>query len=305
MKQRRAFSLVLAIFFSFVFAFSDLGTALYASRLGSAVKAAEKQEKKFDRYYYEQLPEEAKGFYDAMYNMYVQGILKTGIEDYDLVKNGHVTRGQLEGYANGNTTLLSYMGAARDAFYADYPEIFYVDFSYLSLRVTKKGSEYCAYLGAGRSDNYFVRGFTSQKEVEAAIAEYEAKVNTIVEGAKKLVPEEGKSLAQQQVKYVHDEIIWHTSYRMENSCKKENVGHIRTAYGALVKGESLCEGYSRAVKAVLDKLEIPCVLVQGGFQRTSDSIEPHMWNYVQIGKEWYGIDATIDEIGRASCRERV
>ena len=92
MKQRRAFSLVLAIFFSFVFAFSDLGTALYASRLGSAVKAAEKQEKKFDRYYYEQLPEEAKGFYDAMYNMYVQGILKTGIEDYDLVKNGHVTR---------------------------------------------------------------------------------------------------------------------------------------------------------------------------------------------------------------------
>lgn len=295
MKQRRAFSLVLAIIFSLVVAFSDFGTALYTSGLGSAVKAAGKQEQKFGRYYYEQLPEEAKGFYDAMYNMYVQGILKTGTEDYDLVKNGHVTSGQLEGYANGNTTLLSYMGAARDAFYADYPEIFYVDFSYLSLRVTKKGSEYCAYLGAGRSDNYFVRGFTSQKEVEAAIAEYEAKVNTIVEGAKKLVPEEGKSLAQQQVKYVHDEIIWHTSYRMENSCKKENVGHIRTAYGALVKGESLCEGYSRAVKAVLDKLEIPCVLVQGGFQRTSDSIEPHMWNYVQIGKEWYGIDATIDD----------
>ena len=52
MKQRRAFSLVLAIFFSFVFAFSDLGTVLYVSGLGSAVKAAEKQEKKFDRYYY-------------------------------------------------------------------------------------------------------------------------------------------------------------------------------------------------------------------------------------------------------------
>lgn len=295
MKQRRAFSLILAIFFSLAIAFSDLGTALYASGLGSTVKAAGKQEQKFDRYYYEQLPEEAKGFYDAMYNMYVQGILKTGTGEYDLIKNGHVTSGQLEGYANGNTTLLSYMGAARDAFYADYPEIFYVDFSYLSLRVTKKGSEYCAYLGPGRSDNYFVRGFTSQEEVEAAIVEYDARMNSIVEEAKKLTPEEGKSLEQQQVKYVHDEIIWHTSYHMENSCKKENVGHIRTAYGALVKGESLCEGYARTVKAVLDKLGIPCVLVQGGFQRTSDNVEPHMWNYVQIGNQWYGLDATMDD----------
>lgn len=295
MKQRRAFSFVLAIFFSLVFAFSDLGTALYASGQGSAVKAAEKQEQKFGRYYYEQLPEEAKGFYDAMYNMYVQGILKTGTGDYDLVKNGHVTSGQLEGYANGNTTLLSYMGAARDAFYADYPEIFYVDFSYLSLRVTKKGSEYCAYLGPGRSDNYFVSGFTSEKEVDAAIAEYDARMNGIVEGAKKLTAEEGKSVAQQQVKYVHDEIIWHTSYRLEDTCKKENIGHIRTAYGALVKGESLCEGYARAVKAVLDKLGIPCVLVQGGFQNTSDDIELHMWNYVQIENEWYGLDATMDD----------
>ena len=96
MKQRRAFSLVLAIIFSLVVAFSDFGTALYTSGLGSAVKAAGKQEQKFGRYYYEQLPEEAKGFYDAMYNMYVQGILKTGTEDYDLVKNCHVTSGQLE-----------------------------------------------------------------------------------------------------------------------------------------------------------------------------------------------------------------
>lgn len=292
MQQKKAASFLLALFFSLSFLLDFSGSKLYASSLGNGSGIAAGMQ---ERYYYGQLPEEAKGFYDAMYNMYVQGILKTGTEDYDLVANGHLSQEQLDGYANGNMTLLSYMGAARDAFYADYPEIFYVDFSYLSLRVTKKGTQYRAYLGPGRSDNYFVEGFTSQTEVEAAVAEYEARIKSIVEGANSLVAEEGKNLAEQKVKYVHDEIIRNTSYRLENTCQPENIGHIRTAYGALVKGESLCEGYSRAVKAVLDRLGIPCILVQGGAQVTTDKTQPHMWNYVQIDSKWYGVDATMDD----------
>lgn len=247
-----------------------------------------------ERYYYEQLPQEAKGFYDAMYNMYERGIFKTGTDDYDLVENNNVTQEQLDGYANGNTTLLTYMGAARDAFYADYPEVFYVDFSYLSLRVTKKSGAYCAYLGAGRSDDYFVNGF-SRENVEKAVEEYETSINSIVEGAKNIKAGEDENLTRKQIKYVHDEIIWNTSYRMEDTCEKENIGHIRTSYGALVKGESLCEGYSRAVKAVMNRLGIPCIIVQGGFRTTTDKIEPHMWNYVKVDDEWYAIDATADD----------
>ena len=178
MQQKRTAGLLLALFFSLLFLLDFTGGKAYASSV-----APGKQE----RYYYGQLPEEAKGFYDAMYNMYVQGILKTGTADYDLTANGHLSQGQLEGYANGNMTLLSYMGAARDAFYADYPEIFYVDFSYLSLRITKKGTEYRAYLGPGRSENYFVKGFSSQAQVEEAVQEYEARINSIVEDRKSVV----------------------------------------------------------------------------------------------------------------------
>lgn len=291
MQQKRTAGLLLALFFSLLFLLDFTGGKAYASSLGSGQAAQGERE----RYYYGQLPEEAQGFYDAMYNMYVQGILKTGTGDYDLTANGHLSQGQLEGYANGNMTLLSYMGAARDAFYADYPEIFYVDFSYLSLRITKKGTEYRAYLEPGRSENYFVKGFSGQAQVEEAVQEYEARMNPIVEGAEALAAEEGKNLTEQKVKYVHDQLVQNTSYRLENTCQPENTGHIRTAYGALVKGESLCEGYSRAFKAVMDRLGIPCVLVQGGFQVTTDKIEPHMWNYVQIGSEWYGVDTTMDD----------
>lgn len=295
MKRGRVASFALALFLGLSYVLSSFGSDVHASGFGNGAGASAHAAQEAQRYYYGQLPEEAKSFYDAMYNMYAQGIFKTGTGDYDLVGNGHLTQEQLEGYAGGNMALLTFMGAARDAFYADYPEIFYVDFSYLTLRVTQKGSAYCAYLGPGRSDNYFVKGFSSQNEVEAAITEYDARIASMVDGANKLEVEEGKSLAQQKVKYIHDEIIWNTSYKLENTCAPENIGHIRTAYGALVKGESLCEGYARAVKAALDKLGIQCVLVQGGFQRTTDSVEPHMWNYVQVDGQWYGLDATFDD----------
>lgn len=251
-----------------------------------------------ERYFYRQLTQEAKAFYDAMYVMYTEGIFKTGTESYDLVTNEVVTQEQLMAYANGDNQLISHMGAARDAFYADYPDIFYVDFSFLSIRVTMDaGGTYHAYLGTGRGEHYFVEGFTSQQQVEEAIVEYEARMEEIVVAARELSVEEGESLAEQQIKFVHDEIIRNTSYRLEHNCSKGNAGHIRTAYGALVKRESVCEGYSRAVKSVLDRLGITCILVQGGYRYSEQDTELHMWNYVKTEEdgEWYAVDATMDD----------
>ncbi len=248
------------------------------------------------RYFYGQLTEEAKRLYDAMYEMYASGMLKSGTEDYDLAAHGCVSQAQMEAYAQGDNGLLMTLGAARDAFCADYADVFYVDFSYLSIRVTRdKANQYHAYLGTGRSDNYFLQGFQSRQEVESAVAEYEKKVSEIADAAKKLTVEAGKNLTEEQIKYVHDYIIKHTSYRLEHQCKPENVGHVRTAYGALVRGESVCEGYARAFKAVLDRLAIPCILVQGAYRASTDSYELHMWNYVQLNGKWYAVDSTMDD----------
>lgn len=293
MHKKRTASFLLALFFALSTMLGSFPAKAYASSVGADGAAAHAGEA--SRYFYGQLPEEAKGFYDAMYNMYTEGILKTGTGSYDLVARGHLAQGQLSGYASGNNTLLSYMGAARDAFYADYPEIFYVDFSSLTLRITQKGSAYCAYLGPGRKDTYYLEGFTSQADVDAALAEYEAKIGSIAEGAEAVPLQEGENPTEQKVKYVHDALIRGTSYRLENDCQPDNIGHIRTVYGAWVKGESLCEGYARAMKAALDKLGIPCVLVQGGYQETTDRTQPHMWNLVQVDGQWYGLDATFDD----------
>ena len=57
----------------------------------------------------------------------------------------------------------------------------------------------------------------------------------------------------------------------------------------------MCEGYSRAFKSVLDKLGIPCVLVQGVYKHSEDTVELHMWTNVQIDGKWYGVDPTMDD----------
>lgn len=265
------------------------------------------------KFHYDQLEPEGKVIYDAMYNMYIQGILKTGTQDYDLVENGFLTENQVKEYANGNSTLISAMNAARYAFYADYPEIFYVSFQYLTIRTTKDANnKYHAYLGSGRRANYYTSGFNNQEEVEEAIQAFDAKVNEIVEKAKNIETTGNKVV--EQIKLVHNEIINIAGYRLEPDCKDGNEGFLGTPYGVLVKREAVCEGYSRALKTILDKLGINCILVQGVHQEEDCAPITHMWNYVQIEKEtnqakarslkarsaetqgvWYAIDATLDD----------
>ncbi|MCH5152868.1 MAG: immunoglobulin domain-containing protein [Clostridiales bacterium] len=264
-----------------------------------------------DNYYGLQLDTaEQKAFYQAMQQMAKLDPSGSSIfirgEDYDLVANNHVTQSQLEAYANGDNTLLDAMGAARDAFYTDYDDIFYVDFEYLSLRVTQDTSgNYHACLGAGRSDTYWTKGFESEAQIRSAITEYQTELNKIVNLAKAAEATDeqkedyGDEFAIQiaQIRKAHAEIAKRSVYRLESKASAGNEKHVRTPYGTLVVGEALCEGYSRAFKAVMDKLDVPCVLINGGYRHTETQIEEHMWTYVQLldGK-WYAVDMTFDDI---------
>lgn len=283
MRRKRLLAAALAVL---------LALPLSLTGVGSSVKAENKNN---ERYYYNQLNADAKGIYDAMYEMYEKDIFKTGEQEYDLVANGHITSEQLAAY--NEKTILSVFGAARDAFYADYPDIFYVDFSSLSISVTEKqvtnasvsdndAMVYGASLGTGRADTYFTQGFTSQSAVEDAIKAHESRINEIVQGARSQ-----SSSVEEQVIYVNNAIIDNTVYTAATG----NNEHVRTSYGALVKGESLCEGYARAVKTVLDTLGIKSVLVQGSYRAPDGSDNLHMWNYVQIDGKWYGLDATAND----------
>ena len=56
-----------------------------------------------------------------------------------------------------------------------------------------------------------------------------------------------------------------------------------SAYGALVSGKAVCEGYAKAYKLLLDKMGIPNYIVINS---------THAWNVVMYNGEWYFVDVT-------------
>ncbi|OCN01519.1 hypothetical protein A7X67_18270 [Clostridium sp. W14A] len=60
-----------------------------------------------------------------------------------------------------------------------------------------------------------------------------------------------------------------------------------TAYGALMDGHVVCEGYSRAMELLSSYLGLHCTLIRG-----SSNGVGHMWNAVSIGENWYHLDLT-------------
>ena len=88
----------------------------------------------------------------------------------------------------------------------------------------------------------------------------------------------------------HDYIVLNSRYdeRLENegSVPPES----NSSYGILALGIGVCEGYAKALKHLLDLLNIESMVVVG----TSRG-ENHAWNLVKIDGDYYHIDPTWDD----------
>lgn len=245
-------------------------------------------------YYYSQLPNDAKRFYGAIDEMNQTGLLKQGNAKYDLISSGVLTEAQLNSYSL-NSSVMTAFGAARDAYYLDHPEVFYIDFSRLSVSVGTKDGNYVATLGAGRTDNYYVDGGLTLNEIDNTTTEYVTAIEEIA------LATQSADCDAERVKLVNASLVERINYSFCTSAEEAAAApHIRTAYGALIYGKAVCEGYARAFKSVMDILDIPCVIVQG-YASYEGGLEPHAWNCVKLDGSWYGVDVTRnDSTGKSS-----
>lgn len=62
------------------------------------------------------------------------------------------------------------------------------------------------------------------------------------------------------------------------------------AYGALIKGIAVCEGYAEAFKLLCDKAQITSIVVTGKLDDVG-----HAWNRVYISGKWYDVDVTNND----------
>ena len=87
--------------------------------------------------------------------------------------------------------------------------------------------------------------------------------------------------AYQKEKAIHDYIVQNVDY---DTTLSEN-----TAYAALTKGNTVCQGYALLAYKMLNKAGIETRIIEGAAE------EPHLWNLVQLDGRWYHLDCTWDD----------
>lgn len=88
---------------------------------------------------------------------------------------------------------------------------------------------------------------------------------------------------------LHDYLVLHCAYDwsvLQN--QGEPSYNVYTAYGALIEGNAVCQGYAMAYNLLLNKVGIETEYV------TSSTIN-HGWSLVEIDGTWYHVDVTWDD----------
>lgn len=233
-----------------------------------------------NKYYYNQLGYNAKLIYTALENN-IDNLKK------DNFKINFSTKfNDLLNQPNGKSTLDRSFQAALDAFFYDHPELFYIDLTKITLytKYTTLGSKttYTVSLTPKDNNNYLSDGFYSETQVDTAISQIQQLRNSIVSQVS------GSDYNKALI--VHDTLVDMLEY--DQSTTKTNTHNI---YGAFIENSVVCEGYAKAFKYIMDSLNIPCILVGGIATNSSGATESHMWNYIQLDGNWYGVDATWDD----------
>lgn len=157
------------------------------------------------------------------------------------------------------------------AVFYDNPEIFWVGYEYEYLNYNKKIEITPTYL-------------MTKLEADDITTRLDSKINEIVISAEQFETDYDKEL------FFHDYICRNAVY---DKSTFEKVGH--TAYSLLLDGKGICEGYSRAMQMLLDRVGIKNYLVTGNGTSNGET-QPHMWNIVEIDGKNYHLDVTWDDL---------
>ena len=148
----------------------------------------------------------------------------------------------------------------------DHPEIFWVHNREKIYKTTYSDSDYCV----------FTPGYTY---TDSEIDEIQTAMEQSFQEVRALIPEDAGDY--EKVRIVYTYVIDHTRYQTGEDDQ--------SIAGVFWKIAAVCAGYAGAVQYLLERLDIPCIYVDGS---TKGSTEGHAWDIVKIGQEYYYVDAT-------------
>lgn len=128
--------------------------------------------------------------------------------------------------------------------------------------------------------------YTTANSIASEISERDAAVNKIISANTAVTDIE-------KIKYINNYLTKNNYYNTYADTENYSPIAHRCTSALLSKTgvyAPVCDGYAKAFKVLCDKMNIPCVLVDG----LSDG-KSHMWNYAQVDGVWYAVDVTWND----------
>ena len=210
-------------------------------------------------FYYNKLSDEQKRIYTCIAN----GVKK--LDEFFLLQNYNIV---------DNDTTMTDIEKSMQAFFADHPEVFYVDNKYT---VSTKHTFFNDYV-----EIYLTYSVSNLSELEVRISEIEGKIEQY------LAQVSDKELFNAEL-VLHDLLgknVEYYDYEDLESVPQE----CHTIYGAFINNKAVCDGFTKALQILLDRKNIENIIVLGNLEK-----ESHAWNMVKLENEWYHVDLTSDK----------
>lgn len=225
----------------------------------AAVKLEEKHVT-INSYYYTQLTEEEQKIYlkvaEASDNL-VNEIFFESIKDVEVIKSD--------------------INRAVVAYIYDNPQAFYFDSNYKI-----KISNFVIFKDITVE---FIYASDDRETIDNQKKQIDLKITDII----------NKNITEDMNEYEKELVVHDTLVKTAKYYDYEDINNIpgtkHSAYGALIEGEAVCDGISKAFKMVMDKLGIECILVGGVLNDV-----PHAWNMIKIDGGYYHVDLTSDQL---------
>lgn len=169
--------------------------------------------------------------------------------------------------------IISDASAAMEAFFADHPEVFYLKLEY---------EVYTIKSVLGKDIEIKLKYITDDKTI------IEEQIKTIKSKIDNIISEITATSDIDKEIQIHDKLCEKIEYY-----KYDDINNIpvdkHTIYGALVKNSAVCDGISKAMQVILDRVGIQNILITGKID------DLHAWNLVYIEDAWYHLDITSNK----------
>ena len=138
---------------------------------------------------------------------------------------------------------------------------------------------YSGYLNSENTEiitKIYMYCYADREGTALAKQKYDSAADKLIAGITSEMPEFERELI------LHDRLADHIAY--------EDGDRVHDAYGALVNGKAVCDGYTKAFQYLLQRVGIQSFMVTG-----TGNGGKHAWNIVRIDGKYYNVDLTWDD----------